>query len=128
MKRQTAAWVEKAEGDDRVALREHASDQPVYDAVCFHAQQCVEKYLKAVCVEAGLTVERTHDLAYLHQATPELWPDLAPLGPALASLSVYAVAARYPGVNASPREASEAVATMAAARSVLRAVLGLAED
>ena len=41
-------WVEKAEGDSRTAEREGTvGEGPNYDAVCFHAQQCAEKYLKA---------------------------------------------------------------------------------
>lgn len=47
MKRETKEWVSKAEGDWRVAQREMAATDPVNDAVCFHAQQCVEKYLTA---------------------------------------------------------------------------------
>jgi HEPN domain-containing protein len=39
-------WVEKAEGDFRTAEREaRVRKAPNYDAVCFHAQQCAEKYL-----------------------------------------------------------------------------------
>ncbi len=38
-------WIEKAEGDYRVALREsQVTDEPSWDAVCFHAQQSIEKY------------------------------------------------------------------------------------
>lgn len=44
----TIEWADKAEGDFATAQRElDAADHPNYDAVCFHAQQCVEKYLKA---------------------------------------------------------------------------------
>jgi HEPN domain-containing protein len=40
--------VTKAEGDFLTAGRElRARKSPNYDAVCFHAQQCAEKYLKA---------------------------------------------------------------------------------
>lgn len=47
-------WVEKAEGDFCTALREYrARKNRNHDAVCFHAQQCVEKYLK----KARLAVE-----------------------------------------------------------------------
>lgn len=42
-------WINKAEGDWRTAGRELSADaDPTHDAVVFHAQQCVEKYLKAV--------------------------------------------------------------------------------
>jgi HEPN domain-containing protein len=48
----TLEWVDKAEGDYATALRElRARKQPNYDAACFHAQQCVEKYLKAYLQE-----------------------------------------------------------------------------
>ena len=55
----TVEWVEKAEGDRATALRElRASHAPNYDAVCFHAQQCIEKYLKARTEAANLTVDK----------------------------------------------------------------------
>jgi HEPN domain-containing protein len=37
--------------------------EPNYDAACFHAQQAVEKLLKAKLVVLGRGVPRTHDLA-----------------------------------------------------------------
>ena len=46
MKPETGEWVDKAEADLRTAYRESgASEYPNYDAACFHAQQCAEKYL-----------------------------------------------------------------------------------
>ena len=58
-----AEWVEKAESDYRVALREsQATDPPEPDAVCFHAQQCVEKYAKAFLVERGVDFDYTHNM------------------------------------------------------------------
>jgi hypothetical protein len=38
---------------------------PVYDGVCFHCQQCAEKYLKGVIEEVGLSVPKIHDLDLL---------------------------------------------------------------
>ena len=47
----TVEWMEKAEGDYATAERElRARRRPNYDAVCFHAQQAAEKYLKAFLV------------------------------------------------------------------------------
>jgi len=52
MNRLTAEWVQKAEDDFVVAQKMYrACKRPVYDAVCFHAQQCAEKYLKAFLQE-----------------------------------------------------------------------------
>ena len=62
-------WVDKAEHDLKNA--EHTltlgDDCPV-DTVCFHAQQCVEKYLKALLVFYGIVPPRTHNLRVLMQA------------------------------------------------------------
>ncbi|HBI42076.1 MAG TPA: hypothetical protein DDY78_04345 [Planctomycetales bacterium] len=49
MKKLTREWVKKAEADRVVALQSSQSATPLHDAVCFHAQQCAEKYLKAPC-------------------------------------------------------------------------------
>jgi len=49
MKPLTREWVSKAEGDYATARREvRARRQPNFDAACFHAQQCAEKYIKAL--------------------------------------------------------------------------------
>ena len=51
-------WVAKAEGDLRTAQREMAATEfPNYDAVAFHSQQCVEKYLKADAEDAHGALE-----------------------------------------------------------------------
>jgi len=33
--------------------------------ICFHSQQCVEKYLKAYLIKNGVHAPKTHDLLYL---------------------------------------------------------------
>ncbi len=59
-------WVKKADADFATAQREIAvTKTPNYDAVCFHAQQCCEKLMKALLLSVGVTPPRTHDLAYL---------------------------------------------------------------
>ena len=46
MKLITQEWINTAEGDFATAQRELQIQQmPNYDAVCFHSQQCIEKYL-----------------------------------------------------------------------------------
>ena len=57
MKPMTSEWAAKAEGDFAMLEREsRARKSPDYDGVCFHAQQCAEKYLKARLCEAGIPV------------------------------------------------------------------------
>jgi HEPN domain-containing protein len=61
----TLEWVQKAEVDFESAQLLSLAANPLHDAVCFHAQQCIEKYLKARLQEAGVRFPRTHDLEEL---------------------------------------------------------------
>ena len=75
MKPITAEWVGKAEGDFATVEREAlARKNPNYDGVCFHAQQCAEKYLKALAVELDLPFLRTHDLVILLEQLLPVYP------------------------------------------------------
>jgi len=66
MKQATAEWVAKADGDYCTARREAAaSPEPNFDAACFHAQQCAEKFVKARLVEADAAFPKIHDLSVL---------------------------------------------------------------
>lgn len=57
--------VGKAEADARACDVLSASTQIADDVVGFHAQQAVEKALKAALVVGGVDFPRTHDLGYL---------------------------------------------------------------
>jgi HEPN domain-containing protein len=62
MKAATREWVDKAEADHAVALLLRRSRKKYSrDIVCFHLQQCVEKYLKARLEEAAIAYPKTHD-------------------------------------------------------------------
>src|SRR2546426_2604953 len=59
----TTEWVEKAEGDYLSLMREmRARKKHNYDAACFHAQQCAEKYMKALLQESARPFPKSHDL------------------------------------------------------------------
>lgn len=63
MKSSTQEWIDKAEGDFIAAVTlSRTRKQANYDTVCYHTQQCAEKYLKARLEEAGQPVPRTHNL------------------------------------------------------------------
>ena len=92
--------MEKAEGDWKVAQRELASGDPVWDVVCFLCQQCAEKYLKAYLEEQNIPFQKTHDLiVLLNSGSPPLL-ELDAERPQLAQLSIFGIAARYPGTKA----------------------------
>jgi len=98
MKPLTLEWIDKAERDYETMEREsRVRKNPNPDAVCFHAQQCVEKYLKARLCEAGERVPKIHDLnALLDRVLPleALW---SAYRKSFLYLSEYAVNIRYPG-------------------------------
>lgn len=118
-------WVGKAQGNFLTAGRElQAATAPNYDAVCFHAQQCVEKLMKALLIHLGVTPPRTHDLQALDALLAPAcsgwsWPveDLRFL--TRASLDF-----RYPGEQAEHAEAQQAFQIASRMREKLRALLG----
>jgi HEPN domain-containing protein len=102
----TAEWVEKAEADFATAQRELAVTQHAnYDAVCFHAQQCIEKYLKAFLQEFNVPFPRTHDLADLLKLALPIEPTWNSLDADLNVLTAFAVEYRYPGESSDLEEA-----------------------
>ncbi|MEE3716578.1 HEPN domain-containing protein [Tumidithrix elongata RA019] len=121
MKLITQEWVDKAEGDFATAQREiQVQQMPNYDAVCFHSQQCVEKYLKACLQEENITFGRTHDLTTLLDALLTVEPSWANLRTTLDALTVYAVEFRYPGVSANQTIASQAFQDCVQIRLIIR--------
>ncbi|MGB8507111.1 MAG: HEPN domain-containing protein [Pyrinomonadaceae bacterium] len=123
----TIEWVSKAEGDFATSQRElKVQADPNYDAGCFHAQQCAEKYLKARLQESGIAFGKTHDLSMLLDMTLTIEPtwDIL-LRTDLQTLSAFAVAYRYPGDSADETEAREAVQRCQSIRQIIRQSLAL---
>ena len=126
MKPITLEWISKAEDDWHVAQMSYrARKHPSYDAAVFHAQQCVEKYLKARLEEAGTAFGRTHDLLALHQLVLPHEPGWTVLQPLLVFLNPFAVAYRYPGMTATKADARDALSNCRKVRRVIRLGFGL---
>jgi HEPN domain-containing protein len=123
MKPLSSEWVQKADGDFKVAMDEWGLADPVLDAVCFHSQQCIEKYLKACLVEKGLDFPRIHDLQTLSGLISPFWPEVNKLTHEMALLGSAAVEIRYPGASAVFSDAEEAVAAMKKVRDAARVFL-----
>jgi HEPN domain-containing protein len=127
MKGATREWVDKAEADYAAALLvRRCRKKHSRDIVCFHLQQCVEKYLKARLEEAGIAFPRTHDLERLLDLAVGVEPMWASLRPAMAAITDYAVEVRYPGRTASAAEARTLLQTTGRIRDLIRQRLGLA--
>ncbi len=121
----TNEWVQKAEGDHHVTMRLLEDAAPVYDAVCFHAQQCVEKYLKAVLQENEIGFPKTHNLVELARLSALALPEVTLLESALNTLTRSATEVLYPGTFASAQDAAASVDVMTQVRGLARHKLGL---
>ena len=116
----------KAEGDWKCAVAlSRRRKEPLPDIICFHCQQCVEKYLKALLAGVKKNPPKIHGLVKLIDLCAQHDPLLRALVPLARSLDVYAVGVRYPGTKATVAEAKDAVATTRKIRRVLRKALGL---
>jgi HEPN domain-containing protein len=126
MKPITIEWVDKAENDFNTALREiRARKHPNYDAVCFHTQQFVEKYLKARMIEADIEFPRTHDLTRLLVLLQSVEPLWITYETPIRALTDYAVEFRYPGETADKEIAKKAIEIGKQIRGLVRSSLGL---
>ncbi|OHB29438.1 MAG: hypothetical protein A2X84_01200 [Desulfuromonadaceae bacterium GWC2_58_13] len=104
-------WITKADGDFRTAQREFdAIEAPNFDAVCFHAQQCIEKLMKALLIAGEESPPRVHDLAVLSNIINRNFPNWNWPVEELRFLSRAAVTFRYPGESAEQLDAEEALA------------------
>ena len=93
--------------------------EPIFFATCFHAQQCAEKYLKALLIFKSKRFPKTHDLLELTRLC-ELAGIVIPVEEnALDRLTEYAVLKRYPSESPTLDEAREALETAKAVRSRL---------
>jgi HEPN domain-containing protein len=129
MKPLTREWIAKAEGDWTTANREMRSRKnPNYDAVCFHAQQCMEKYMKAILQERDIAFEKSHNLTYLLELLLPSHPLWEGFRVSLAQISNYAVSFRYPGESADRETSRVAINLTKGLRRDFRSDLGLKKD
>ncbi len=106
--RMVCGWVRLAMEDlrySRVGMEQGL--EPKYAA--FHAQQAVEKALKALLISLGVSIPKTHDIEVLLAKIAECGLDVAPFYKIEAdALTDYAVEARYPSPPITREEAEEA--------------------
>ena len=95
--------------EDAAAFRVLISSGSVRPATAlFHAQQAVEKAIKAVLVLNGVPFGRTHDLVELGYRAEEAVPDSPFAVDQLIRLNPYAVAFRYAELTVDLIETEEA--------------------
>lgn len=125
----TAEWVEKAEGDyDAACILRRSRNPRRFDAICFHSQQCAEKYLKARLNEAGIRFGKVHDLHLLLKQLRPVEPLWFGMENAILRLTDFSVAIRYPGISTDAVAAKEAFQTCQRLRLLARSSFGLGAD
>ena len=89
-------WLIKANNDMRVAENEMMlpPDDIVTEAICFHCEQCVEKFLKAYLITGNIDFKKTHNLEFLLELCIKKDAEFEKIN--LGDLSFYAVEIRYP--------------------------------
>jgi HEPN domain-containing protein len=119
---EVALWTQKAEHDFLAA--EHMMElakQGLTDIVCFHSQQCAEKYLKALLLYRGIAFPKTHDLRLLLDLIPTD-TSLELQREEVIPLNRYAIEGRCPG-DWEPITPAEAQRAFEMAQAVRQAVL-----
>ena len=120
MKVITKEWIKKAEEDYRVATREFKAKPIACYAVCFHSQQCIEKYMKAVLQENKTFFAKIHDLEILLKTCKKFIPVLEKYREELIWLTTFSVEVRYPGFNVEKEDAKKSVVFMKNTRKILK--------
>lgn len=92
-------WIDRADEDWQVAHLLIQSGLASYGSICFHAQQCVEKLMKALLIKENIVPPYSHDLLLLDRILKESNSNWQVSLEDLATLTQYGVAARYPGLE-----------------------------
>ncbi len=108
----TARVLARKADEDATAVREFAANPEIADGIIgFHAQQAVEKWLKAVTAARGIRHKPIHDIDRLIELLEETDLDLPFDRDRLIALTQYAVPMRYEELlDAEPLDRVNAVA------------------
>ncbi len=124
----TLEWAQKAERDYAAIALHHGAEDPDFDIICFHAQQCIEKYLKAWLQEANIPIIRSHDLLALLDLIIPTIPSWRAWQSDFLVIAPYAVEFRYPGKSATAENAQHAISICTEVRQAIRSELKLPQN
>lgn len=123
--RNVADWVAKAEVDFEAArMLSRSRKKGMPDAVCYHCQQCAEKYLKAYLVLHRVAYPKTHDLLKILEMVLPIDALMAVVQREIKFLNPYSIGIRYPGESADREEAKKAIKAVISVREIIRERLG----
>lgn len=116
--------IRKAEADWAAASTLHSqNNEALHDAVVFHAQQCVEKLLKARLIQLNQPIQKVHDLVAVSRHLAGVDSDWQWDEENLSDLSTGAVLARYPGFETTADDADELFGRAGEIRAALLSLL-----
>ena len=121
----TSEWIELAEEDYAIAKLIQREQLAMLNGMCFHAQQCVEKYLKAWLQEMNIPIPRTRNLEELLNLILPTIPTWQTWIVDISILSKDAVVTRCVGQSPSAEDASLAMETCQMVRKAVRTELNL---
>ena len=90
-------WLTKAHQDVSVAQLLLENELEGYETVGFHAQQAVEKFMKAFLVRYQIEFPKTHNISMLRELVSKVDQKLSQQLMSMEVLTAYGVEYRYPG-------------------------------
>ena len=124
----TMEWVELAEEDYIIAKLIQREQLAMRNGMCFHAQQCAEKYLKAWLQENNIPIRRTHNLEELLNLILPTVPAWSSWKAELSKLSEHAVETRPLGKMPTAADAKQAMETCEKIREAVREYFKLNDE
>lgn len=121
----TLEWIELAEEDYAIAKLIQREQLAMRNGMCFHAQQCAKKYLKAWLQENNIPIQRTHNLEELLSLILPSIPAWHSWKTDLSRLSKHAVETRYVGQSPTAADTELAMQTCEMVRQAVRKQLKL---
>lgn len=103
-------WLLKAKNDLLTAQVLWESKRGLTDTAVYHTQQSAEKALKAILAFNSKTIERTHNVRYLHDVVCKMYPELTSLSESIYFVSPLDTLFRYPGIDLFPSDETTIVA------------------
>jgi HEPN domain-containing protein len=119
------SWIAHAEDDFESATVLMRRKKPLLNSACFHAQQCAEKYMKALLIFKDQNFPKVHDLTILDDLCNAAGVFLGMDKTNFARLTAYAVMTRYPGDEPTIEETKDAIEIAKSVRQFARAYMGL---
>ena len=104
-------WLKRARSNLAVAAAGKTSEEVLYEDLCFHCQQSVEKSIKALLISIDKEFPPTHSIARLLKLVSEAGIRVSEKIKKAIDLTDYAVKMRYPGEQepATSREYDQAL-------------------